>query len=219
MRREIPTFIAFFVGVICIIQFFIPHWPFGRLVDTFSDWFIILQSFAIWLGCLNLIKVSMEKSLSKKKTHDRWYGFVVVASFLLIAVIGMFMSGGRGFQVPGSRFDYLYVNVYTPLSSTMFALLAFFVASASYRAFRARSWEATLLLIAAFLVMLGRAPVGDMLTMWVPEGYRLSDVASWIMTYPQVAGQRAIMIGIALGVASASLRLILGLERSYLGGE
>ena len=218
MRREIPTFIALFVGVICIVQFFIPHWPFGGMVDTFSDWFGILQAFAIWLGALNLLKVSLERSFNKK-THDRWYGIVVVLSFFLIAIIGLFFSGGRGFQLSGTRFDYLYVNIYTPLSSTMFAILAFFVASASYRAFRARSWEATLLLLAAFLVMLGRVPLGDTLTAFAPDGYRLSDVASWIMTYPQVAGQRAIMIGIALGVASASLRLILGLERSYLGGE
>jgi hypothetical protein len=218
MRREIPTFIALFVGVICIVQFFIPHRPFGTLVDTFSDWFGILQAFAIWLGALNLLRVSLERSVAKK-SHDRWYGIVVILAFLLIAVTGLFFSGGRGFQLAGTRFDYLYVNIYTPLSSTMFAILAFFVASASYRAFRARSWEATLLLLAAFLVMLGRVPVGDTLTGFFPDGYRLSDVASWIMTYPQVAGQRAIMIGIALGVASASLRLILGLERSYLGGE
>lgn len=218
MRREIPTFIALFVGVVCIVQFFIPHRPFGTLVDTFSDWFGILQAFAIWLGALNLLRVSTQRTLAKK-SHDRWYGVVVILSFLLIAITGLFFSGGRGFQLAGTRFDYLYVNVYTPLSSTMFAILAFFVASASYRAFRARSWEATLLLLAAFLVMLGRVPVGDTLTGFLPEGYRLSDVASWIMTYPQVAGQRAIMIGIALGVASASLRLILGLERSYLGGE
>jgi hypothetical protein len=218
MRREIPTAIAFFIGVVCIFQFFIPHWPFGTLVDTFSVWFQILQSFAIWLGALNLIKVSLEKSLDKR-THDRWYGWVVMAAFSLIFVVGMFFSGGRQFQEPGSEFDYLYRHLFTPLSSTMFALLAFYVASASYRAFRARTREATLLLVAAFIVMLGRAPIGDQLIAFVPEGYRLSDMASWIMTYPQIAGQRAIMIGIALGIISASMRLILGLERSYLGSE
>jgi hypothetical protein len=39
------------------------------------------------------------------------------------------------------------------------------------------------------------------------------------MDYPQTAGQKAIMIGIALGVVSSALRVILGLERAYMGGE
>jgi hypothetical protein len=41
----------------------------------------------------------------------------------------------------------------------------------------------------------------------------------WIMNYPNLAGQRAIMIGIGLGVVAMSLRLILGIERTYLGED
>ena len=101
----------------------------------------------------------------------------------------------------------------------MFALLAFFVASASYRAFRARNREATILLVAAVLLMLGRVPIGDMLTGFLPEGWTMSAWADVIMNYLQLAGQRAIMIGIALGIVSNSLRLVLGIERSHIGGD
>jgi hypothetical protein len=48
---------------------------------------------------------------------------------------------------------------------------------------------------------------------------QIPNLAIWIMNAPNLAGQRAIMIGISLGVISMSLRLLLGIERSYLGGD
>jgi hypothetical protein len=94
----------------------------------------------------------------------------------------------------------------------MFSLLAFFVASAAFRAFRASNWRATLLLTSAFLVMLGQVPIGAMIWDKIP----LAKV--WLMSIPNTAGQRAVMIGAAMGVVATSLRMIFGIERSYLGG-
>ena len=48
---------------------------------------------------------------------------------------------------------------------------------------------------------------------------KISSLANWIMSVPNLAGQRAILIGIALGVASLSLRILLGVERSHLGSD
>jgi hypothetical protein len=214
MRREVPLVLTAIVGLTMIIAHFIP--PFNILKDLFEDWFFIVAAFAIYLGVLNLLRINVDK-IYKKRT-DWPFGLVVILGFLVITIPGLFFSGGRSFSDMGTPFYYLYIHLYYPLSATMFALLAFFVASASYRAFRARNVESAMLLGAAFVMMLGRVPIGDWITAWLPEGYRLGNAADWIMDFPQTAGQRAIMIGIALGVVSSALRVILGLERA-MGGE
>ena len=124
----------------------------------------------------------------------------------------------------GTAFNYLYMNAVVPMGATMFSLLAFFVASASFRAFRASNWRATLLLISSFIVMLGRVPIGDLLWRIIPGAaagahpHLISEAAEWVMQWPNMAGQRAVMIGAAMGVVAAALRIIFGVERSHLGG-
>ncbi len=217
MKRAIPLYLTAFIGVVYVIQYFVPHPPFSGLQNLLSDWVQVIAAFAIWLGALNLMKVSGNAVYRKGRGWP--YSIVIIAGFLGTVIVGFFFSGGPRFQEPGTPFDWIYQNVYNPLSATMFAVLAFYVASAAYRAFRARNLQASLLLLAGFLVMLGRVPVGDRITGFLPEGFRLSDLADWIMNVPNTAGQRAIMIGIALGTVSTSLRLILGIERSHLGGD
>jgi hypothetical protein len=108
---------------------------------------------------------------------------------------------------------WLYNYVFFPCNATMFSLLAFFIASAAFRAFRARNTEAALLLGAAILVLLGRAPIGRFISDALP------DITNWIIDVPNNSGRRAIMMGAALGGIVTGLRVILGLERSHLGSE
>jgi hypothetical protein len=224
MRREIPLAITFIVGFVFLIAYFIPHPPFNQFENWFNDWFAIVAAFAIWLGALNLMKISLIKIFKRKV--DILHSSLIIISFLVIVAagfyngfIGLYSDPVYSFRDQGTGFNWLYEYAYSPLSATMFALLAFFVASASYRAFRARNFEATLLLLAGFFVMLGRVPLGDLISGFLPRDYQISQWATWIMNVLNTAGQRAIMIGIALGLVSTSLRIILGLERAYLGGE
>ena len=113
----------------------------------------------------------------------------------------------------GRIFTWLYDHVFFPCNATMFALLAFFIASAAFRAFRARSTESALLLGAAILVMIGLVPLGAYVSPLFPE------IQEWIMAVMNTTGRRAIMMGAALGAIATGLRVILGIERSHLGHE
>jgi hypothetical protein len=223
MKRQIPMLILAAVGTLLVVSVFIPsaeHWA-----EDASLYFDIIAVFAFFLGGGNLIRVHAEKV--NRKSHDWGFSVVTLAGFLIMLVVGLFKIAnpegiGGDVTATGSYFQLLFQFVMSPLNSSMYALLAFFVASASYRAFRAKNTEATILLVAAFVILLGRTALGVLVTNWVPDQLsilQIPNLAIWIMNGPNLAGQRAIMIGISLGVISMSLRLLLGIERSYLGGD
>jgi hypothetical protein len=176
---------------------------------------LILVAFGYVLGGANALRVNFDAIY--KRSPGWQYKVVLVVGLIATVVIGA--VEGRGFLEPGKASKWIYDNIYSPMTATMFALLAFFIASAAFRAFRIRTVEAGLLAAAALLVMLGRVPIGDLLTDWIPGDVRLSHVQDWIMEFPQNAAKRAILIGAALGVMATGLRVILGIERSYLSGE
>ena len=276
MRRQVPLLITFVVGMVMLFEGFIPHPPFDQLNESLSITFDVLAAFAFVLGGGNLAKIHLAKI---SRSEPGWgYSAVTMGGFFAMLAIGLFKVGGpaglkHALEAKGTWFQAAYDYCFLPLSATTFSLLAFFVASASYRAFRAKNREATLLLIAALIILLGRTLVGTALTETLPGSLELlfaallaaiawglyrskrwislagigilgaflvirtvygylvlasggpfyhltvPDLVNWIMVVPQMAGQRAIMIGICLGIISMSLRLILGVERSYLGSD
>ena len=109
-------------------------------------------------------------------------------------------------------YQFIWQNVYGSLSATLFALNAFFIASAAYRSFRVRNVDSSLLLLAASVVMLGRVGLGEFLFREMPR------LADWLMKVPGTAGMRGITIGGALGAITVSTRIILGLERGSATG-
>jgi hypothetical protein len=131
------------------------------------------------------------------------------------------------YNSPGSAFGWVYEFMFKPLTATMFSLLAFYVASAAFRAFRAKNFEALLLLGTALIILLAQTFAGYWLTSWLPADtqtsawawLRIENLKILIMGVFTTAGTRAIMIGIALGIASVSVKIMLGQDRSYVGRD
>jgi len=63
------------------------------------------------------------------------------------------------------------------------------------------------------IILISRSALGGVIADWIP------DLSQWIRNYPSMAARRAILIGIGLGSLTTSLRVILGIERTWLGGE
>ena len=199
-----------------ILSFFVPHHVVSVPADFLQVCAVVVVAFGYVLGGANVLRVNFDGIY---KRQPGWpYKVVLVIALLATVVIGAIE--GDGFLNPGMRSKWIYDNLYSPMQATMFALLAFFIASAAFRAFRIRTTEAMLPAVAALIVMLGRVPIGNLITGWIPfEPLRLTAIQEWIMEIPQNASKRAILIGAALGVMATGLRVILGIERSYLSGE
>ncbi|HDS02890.1 MAG TPA: hypothetical protein ENN72_04185 [Firmicutes bacterium] len=216
-KRQFPILITAFVAFVMIAAFFIPKPNIAVARDNLQQWFLIVVTFTMVLGLLNLLLVSYQKARRGRK-EDRFYQWVTIAG-LLGTIIAGFLGGG----IDGPAFDFIFEHIYKPLSATIFSLLAFYVASASFRAFRAKSVMATILLITAFIVMLGRVPLGEWVSGWLVgtkfEFLYLPTITDWIMEVMNMAGQRAVLMGAALGLIATGIKIILGIERSYLGGE
>lgn len=178
----------------------------------------IIAALSLVLGVGSIVQHHLLKI--KRKAQYYPYSYITIIALLLTAIIGVF--GGIDVTRPGilpTKFgnfsihiQTLYSNIMVPLAATMFSLLAFFMASAAYRAFRARNLEATLLLLAAFIVMLGAVPLGRIIHRQLPA------FAEWILAVPNTASKRGILFGVELGVFATSLKIILGIERGWLGG-
>jgi hypothetical protein len=207
MRRQIPLAICFIFGAFMAIQYFIPHHSVADMQERILMWLQTLLAFAFLLGTVSLIKVHYHKI--RNRADDRAYSFVALAGLLAMIALGFFHPDHNS---PGSPFSQMFLHVQVPIEATMFSLLAFYIASAAFRAFRARTLEATLLLVAAAIVMLGRVPIGDLIHPKIPEATR------WILEVPNLASKRGVMIGVGLGMMATALKIVLGIERAWMGG-
>jgi len=206
MQRRVPIIVCFVFGLFMLVQFFVPHRLSGGAYETVLDWMQIVFVFTLLVGAISYARLNAKK-VSRRETG--WgYNAIGLVGLVVMVILGLWKGTGEG-----TPFLWIFNNLQAPMQSTMFALLAFFVASAAYRGFRARSWEAGVLLLVAIVVMLGRVPLGNLVSHWIP------DAANWILRTPSMAAKRGIYIGIGLGTISTSLRIILGIERTYLGGK
>ena len=205
MKREVPIAITGFIGLLFLVEYFFKIPTLTNVAKELTDWGTIVSAFAAGLAAAGLYKIHLERVAQRRKNWEMSTVLLLIMSAEII--FGVFL----GLKSKPALF--LSNRILIPLSAVIFSLLVFYIGSSAFRAFRLRNLEAGLLLISGFLVMLGRAPVGEVIWKQFPA------IANWLVKWPNLAGNRGVLIGASIGSIAIGLRILVGIDRGHLGQE
>lgn len=257
-RRPIIWIVTFVSGAFFVLYQYWPQsvnfdknkeLPKGA-VENFSFWLNdgnsvvgtiaqVLAAFMLGLGIFSILKIHGTKIMKQQKD----WAFSVV---LLVSLFAMLFFGYGDFHIREATKtmdfdnpdnwgfinrgrDFLFEGLLQQMDAAMFSIIAFFILSAAYRAFRARSVEATILLGTALVVILSlMGIIAYAWDTWLIDGHvanqpgtfhdivtnlKLSEIAKFLRNTFQTPAITGIKFGIGLGTLSMALRIWLGLEK------
>ncbi len=208
----------------------VPH------VSNFAN---ILTAIILGLGIYSIFRIHGKRLLKMQKDWE--FSLILILSLLGMVFFGyldwMSRLGEAGANLEAQANwgfiqygrDLLFDGLLQTLDAAMFSMIAFFILSAAYRAFRIRSIESTILLAAALIVMIslmgwlvfGWDSVIKNATDFEPDhffnNFRFTTIRGWIASNVQTPAIRAIEFGIGIGALAMGLRLWLSLEKGASG--
>lgn len=251
VKRVLVVTLTFLAGLFYFLEFFVPPvpdtdetilgtWNLTVAATTVGNASLVIGGFTFLLGVFNLVNIHGNNI--RRRRQGFGYSVAFFTAFALMTLFAFWRDWHTWFEgappplwvfdsrpenaaLPRDAYTLLFEGLLRPLEATMFSILAFYIVSAAYRAFRIRSPEAAVLMVVALVLMMGQVPLGMALTNWIPEegliaNLRIENFSQFILTAINGPVQRAIGFGLALGVLGMSLRIWLSLERgTYFGQE
>ncbi|MBS7638053.1 hypothetical protein KEJ49_04095 [Candidatus Bathyarchaeota archaeon] len=207
VRRELVYILTAIVVIIMIVDFFFAVPAVSAVAGELRTWATIISTMALALGAVNIIRVHSRNV--RRRTPGVWYHSAwLIFIFAFVMLLGMLdINNPASNPIYKWIFDYSYVS----LGQTWYAITGFYIASAAYRAFRARNVDAALLLIAGIFVMLMNAPIGEVIWVQIPV------IGRWFNDVGQVPAMRTFLIVAAFGLLAFGFRTLLGRERGFYG--
>jgi len=203
--KKVASAVLLIVAVVLTLDYFIKDATLRAVATDMSNWAVVVGAFALGLGAYSLV-VRHSRAIIQRRTT--WpYSVLLLGTMVVFIGLGLFTG-----SVSSPQYNWIYTLIVQPLSSALYGMNAFFIASASYRAFRARSIESGLLLVAAIFLMFLNAPIGGVIHPVLPQ------IGKIIWDLSGATGMRVILIGIGIGTLAIGLRIIIGQEKTPLGG-
>ncbi|HPT62424.1 MAG TPA: hypothetical protein PKI14_14555 [Fervidobacterium sp.] len=199
MKTQVPYILTVAAVVLIVVSVFFTFIP-GVSVEI-DQWYILGTAMVCCVGLVNLTSVHIKNIKRKGRDWD--------LSILLIVLTFGYLIYGLVKGPTDELYAWIFDSTEVPLGATFYSVLAFYIVSAAYRAFRAKTRDAAILLIAAVIVLLGRAPLTEAIFPF------FGTATTWIMDIPNTAAQRGVILCAYLGAFITAIRVFLGLERPY----
>ena len=204
-KREIPLLITFLSGMVAVLEYYFPTDATMNAFTVLKNWGIVIAAFALGFGAVNLFIVYGRRFRKAPNPVDRVFSIWLLVLLVITALVGVSLTSAS------DQYLWIYNSIYLPLGATMYASLCFYMTAGAYKVLRAKTLDSTLLLITAFLVILGNTPLSA--AIW--EGF--FSWRMWIFDVIVSGGYRGIRIGVGIGSIVLGIRTLLGMETGYLG--
>jgi hypothetical protein len=202
MKKPVYPIIALIVGAVILLGYF---WQFPLLTQVrslFLEWATILVGIAMLVGIINMFSVHWHKVLDAQP-KSIYSGLLLISLVLTIAIVGWFG--------PSHRYSmWIFNSFQVPVEGSLMALLAVILLLTGIRMVQHRASILTVIFIAtAVIILLASGPLFGI------DKLGLEELRTWIVQVPAMAGARGILLGVALGILTTGLRILMGAERPY----
>jgi len=205
VRTQVPLFVGAALTFYMLVEFFIPVPILTQGGVEIRTWGVIIAAFTMGLGVTTLVDNNL-RIIRRRGRNWPYYLYSLILMCVMI-VTGLMPPMTKHFV-----FLWLYNNAFSRLAQAMYSILAFFITTATFRAFRATTFASACVLVAGIFVILTLAPIGAAISPVIPV------IGTWVQNVPNLAGMRAIVIGVGIGIVALGVRTILGYERGHLAG-
>ena len=209
-KRQLPIFLVFLVGLTITLDWFIVWEPLQNATKTLLNFQVIMYAALMYFSMVNLYSVHTGRIRTNLRSKN-YYDVFTSGLLLFFLTIAVFIGDAFGRNHPAYMF--IYDNFRTPLAYAGGIHITTFIASAAYRVLKPKSVETTILYLSALITLLSNIPF---LTVSIPA---LMVARTWITDIVVKSAYRAITIGLGLGGILLGLRVLLGIETSYIGME
>lgn len=200
-NRWLPIGIVFIFAATNLFEYYTPI--LSPLTRDINNWSIILSAYAMMYGFLRLIIHHGRRVIQSggRSLYSIW----LITVMMIILIFGLIGS----IQQPVVQ--WIYSIPYQALKANFQSLAFLYMCSAALRVFRFKDTNSYVYVGVAVIVMLSNMPVWNLYT------NIFVDMKEWILTVPSAGAMVGFNMGIALGSILVGIRMMLGLERGWLG--